>query len=418
MSSQTITIANPLAQTLTLPNGTILPNRLAKAAMSECLGDLNFAPTKKLTTLYRRFASGGAGLIITGHIMIDRRAVSEIGNIVVEDEQQLAGLQSWAAAAKSAGAIALAQINHPGRQVITGTGSHAVAPSPIGIHGTLGLFRAPRELTDYEIEQLIKRFANTAAIMVKAGFDGVEIHAAHGYLINQFLSPLTNQRSDKWGGDLVKRSRFLLEVVRAVRASVGSSAVVAVKLNSADFQRGGFESADAGQVIRWLNKEAVDLIEISGGTYESTAFMGVPAESMKASTKAREAYFLEFAELVREGLSVPLMLSGGFRTSAKMAEAINSGAIDLIGLARPLAMEPDLPSRLLSGSAKSSTVRPRQLGIKRIDGMADLIWHTTQLQRMGRGLDPAPDKHPLLTLAEYSWHFAPYTFARLTGGFK
>jgi 2,4-dienoyl-CoA reductase-like NADH-dependent reductase (Old Yellow Enzyme family) len=411
-------MTTPMAESLVLPNGTVLSNRLAKAAMSECLGDARSAPTERHVALYERWARGGPGLLITGNVMVDRRALGEAGNVAVEDDRDLPMLSRWAAAAKAGGAVTLAQLNHPGRQVLAGVSARPVAPSAVGVRGAAGIFRTPRELTGAEIEALIARFAAAAAVMVGAGFDGVEIHAAHGYLISQFLSPLTNLRTDAWGGDLARRSRLLLEVVRAVRLAVGPDAVVAVKLNSADFQRGGFDRHDAVEVIGMLNNELVDLVEISGGTYESTAFMGVPAQPVKASTRAREAYFLDFAEEIRDGLRVPLMVSGGFRTAAGMAAALDSGSVDLIGLGRPLALEPDLARRLLEGTAAASTAVPRQLGWRRFDGMTDLIWHTTQLQRMGRGRDPKPGRHPLLTLAEYSWHYAPHLAHRLTGGLR
>lgn len=408
--STTETFASPI----TLGNGLVLPNRLAKAAMSECLGDLSFAPTHRHVRLYERFARGGAGLIITGNVMVDRRAIGEVGNVAVEDARDLPMLQAWAAAAKSRGAIALAQINHPGRQVFAGVGPRPVAPSAVKVRGAAGVFRTPHALDSAEIEQLVSRFAASAHVLVDAGFDGVEIHAAHGYLISQFLSPLTNTRTDKWGGTLQNRVRFLLEVIAAVRAAVGAG-VVAVKLNSADFQRGGFEAGEAKEVVRMLNG-LVDLVEVSGGTYESTAFMGVTKDKIKASTRDREAYFLDFAESVRGDLDVPLMLTGGFRTRNGMAAAIASGAVDLIGLARPLALDPALPAHLMDGSVTASEDTPRRLGAARLDGIIDLIWHTTQLQRMGRGLDPVPQRHPLLTAAEYAWHYAPYVWTRIGGG--
>jgi 2,4-dienoyl-CoA reductase-like NADH-dependent reductase (Old Yellow Enzyme family) len=410
-----------LARPLTLPCGVTLPNRLAKSPMSEGLGDRHNAPTDRLARLYRRWSTSGAGLLVTGNVMVDSTALGEPGNVVVSDDRDVEALRSWAAAATSGGAQAWVQINHPGRQVVRGLNAQAVAPSAVGaVAGTGGLFATPRALTAPEIPGLIGRFARTARIVVDAGFTGVQIHAAHGYLISQFLSPLVNQRTDDWGGTPEKRRRFLLEIVRAVRSEIGPGVPLGVKLNSADFQRGGMTEDESAEVVLALAGEGIDLLEISGGTYESAAMMGVPAGPRKASTRAREAYFLDYAERVRAltstasttgttgtgsagpGAALPLMLSGGFRTAAAMSEAITSGAVDLIGLGRPLALEPDLPQRLLDGAATASTVRPRRTGIARIDGASETAWYTVQLWRMADGKDPDPGSHPVLNLARYS----------------
>jgi 2,4-dienoyl-CoA reductase-like NADH-dependent reductase (Old Yellow Enzyme family) len=403
-------LAVPLAVPLTLPCGVTLPNRLAKSPLSEGLGDRHNAPTDRLTRLYRRWSTSGAGLLVTGNVMVDSAALGEPGNVVVEDERDLEALRSWASVATSGGAHAWVQINHPGRQVVRGLNAQAVAPSAVGaVAGTGGLFAKPRALTPPEIHGLIGRFARTARVVVDAGFTGVQIHAAHGYLISQFLSPLVNRRTDDWGGTPERRRRFLLEIVRAVRGEIGPGVPLAVKLNSADFQRGGMTEDESAEIVLALAGEGIDLLEISGGTYESTAMMGVPAEPRKASTQVREAYFLDYAERVRAatgaggpGTRLPLMLSGGFRTAAAMSEAVSSGAVDLIGLGRPLALEPDLPRRLLDGSATASTVRPRRTGIAKIDGASETAWYTVQLWRMADGKDPDPRGHPVLNLARYS----------------
>jgi 2,4-dienoyl-CoA reductase-like NADH-dependent reductase (Old Yellow Enzyme family) len=239
MSTSTLTTATTLSTPLTLPNGATIKNRLVKAAMSEQLAGPANQPTAELERLYRRWAHGGAGLIITGNVMIDRRSIGEPLNVVVEDDRDLAPLRRWAAAAKTDGATALVQINHPGRQTLAGLSEVVVAPSAVPIE--MGpAFAKPRALTAEEIVEQIARFARTARIVVEAGFDGVQIHAAHGYLINQFLSPHTNRREDGWGGDPERRRRFLLEATRAVRAAIGPDKILAIKLNSADFQRGGF----------------------------------------------------------------------------------------------------------------------------------------------------------------------------------
>jgi 2,4-dienoyl-CoA reductase-like NADH-dependent reductase (Old Yellow Enzyme family) len=293
---------------LVLPGGATIKNRIVKAAMSEQLASLTGAPTPELERLFARWAAGGAGMLITGNVMIDQRSLGEPRNVVVEDERDMDALRRWAAAAKTHDTAAIVQVNHPGRQSFVGLSSRVVAPSavPIDYPGAA----KPRALTSDEVGELIARFAETARIVVDAGFDGVQLHGAHGYLISQFLSPAANQRDDEWGGDAERRRRFLLEVTRAVRAAIGPDRILAVKLNSSDFQRGGFTEQESLDVIAHLDAENIDLLEISGGTYESPAMTGTIAES----TRRREAYFLEFAESVREITTVPLMVTGGFRT--------------------------------------------------------------------------------------------------------
>ncbi len=376
-----------LATPLTLPSGTTVKNRLAKAAMSEQLGTPANATTPDLTRLYSRWAAGGVGLIITGNVMIDRRSIGEAMNVVVEDDRDITGLREWGAAAKSDGATALVQLNHPGRQTTRGLSELAVAPSAVPVD--LGpAFAKPRALTSDEITEIIERFATSARICVDAGFDGVQIHGAHGYLVSQFLSPRTNLRDDEWGGDPERRRRFLLEVTRAVRSAIGPDRVLSIKLNSADFQRGGFTEEESLDVIEQLDEESLDILEISGGTYESPAMSN---GGRSESTQSREAFFLEFAERVRGVTSTPLMVTGGFRTGAGMAEAISSGATDLIGLARPLALQPELPKALLaSPDSARSEFELKKIGIKKLDSAADLWWTQHQIQRLGAGKEPDP----------------------------
>ncbi|MDG3011883.1 NADH:flavin oxidoreductase/NADH oxidase family protein [Rhodococcus sp. D2-41] len=396
--------ATTLATPLPLPCGVTLPNRMAKAALSEGLGDKHNGPTARLDRLYRRWSGSGAGLLITGNVMIDRTAIGEPGNVVVEDTRHLAELRRWAESATAGGSRAWVQINHPGRQIPRHLSARPVAPSEIAIAGTGGAFARPRALNHQEILDLVQRFATAARTVVDAGFGGVQVHAAHGYLISQFLSPLTNQRDDEWGGSAQNRRRFLLEVVRATRAAVGPRVPVSVKLNSADFQRGGMTEDESVEVVLELADLGIDLLEISGGTYESTAMMGMPAEPAKDSTRAREAYFLDYAERVRsvtDARTLPLMLTGGFRTGGGMTDALESGAVDMIGLGRPLILEPDLPARLLAGTAQASTVRPRRIGIAKLDGASDLVWHSTQMWRLADGKEPLPNRHPALTIAHY-----------------
>ncbi|CAM2976077.1 NADH:flavin oxidoreductase/NADH oxidase family protein [Skermania piniformis] len=394
-----------LARPLPLPSGSSLANRIAKSALSEGLGDRDQAPTPSLIRLYRRWADSGAGLLITGNIMVDRRALGEVGNVAIEDDRHQELLRAWAAAATASGAQAWVQLNHPGRQAPRALNRTApVAPSAIAVSGAPGAFGTPRALTTPEIEEIIGRFATAARVAVAAGFTGVQIHAAHGYLISQFLSPLTNRRDDEWGGSPHRRRRFLLEIVRAVRAELGPAVPIGVKLNSADFQRGGMTEDESIEVVLALVAAGVDLLEVSGGNYESTAFMG--AAGVAASTRAREAYFLDYAERVRAavtraGHDLPLMVTGGFRTATVMDAAIADGAVDLVGLGRPLIIEPDLPRRILAGASGARRIEVKPIRIKHLEGMGELLWYGVQIRRLGRGKDPDPDRHPLRNLPQY-----------------
>ncbi|WP_176598925.1 hypothetical protein [Sphingobium sp. 15-1] len=281
---------NLLAQPLTLPNGVVLKNRLAKAAMSETLGTWANRPTAGLATLYERWAASGLGLIITGNVMIDCRALGEPGNVVIEDTADLPVLRDWASAATAQGAAIWAQLNHPGKQATKGLNAETIAPSAVPFREDMqGLFATPREMTAAEVEDVVRRFGVSAAVCKAAGFTGVQIHGAHGYLISQFLSPHHNRRTDDWGGTPEKRRRFVLAVYQEIRGQVGAEFPVAIKLNSADFQRGGFSEAESLDTIRALAQAGVDLIEISGGTYEAPAMSG-GLEDSKASTREREAY--------------------------------------------------------------------------------------------------------------------------------
>ncbi|OUZ09476.1 NADH:flavin oxidoreductase [Aeromicrobium sp. PE09-221] len=393
-----------LAQPLELPNGFVIPNRLVKAALSEGLGRKDFSPGTRIRNLYSRWAHCGVGLSITGNVMVDRTQTGEPGNVVVEDHRDLDDLVAWAETARAGGSKAWVQINHPGRQIPRTVGMHPVAPSAIALPGGAKLFAKPRELTAAEIQEIIGRFATAAAVVTEAGFDGVQIHGAHGYLISQFLSPLSNQRTDDWGGTPEKRHRFVLEIVRAIRAEVGVDVPVGIKLNSADFQKGGFSEDESLEVVHKLAEEGIDLLEVSGGTYTTSAMLGVD-DSLKESTRKREAYFMAYAERVRADLpDLPLMLTGGFRTADGMVEALQSGAIDLVGLGRPLCVQPDFPAELLAGTADDSVVVPHRTGIRLLDNITEITHYSVQLWRMGNGKEPAPDRHPAFNVSQYLLH--------------
>lgn len=378
-----------LGNPLRFDNGVTLQNRIAKAAMTEALAEDGGRPSAALVRLYRRFAQGGAGLVITGNVMIDGRSLERPGNVILESEDTLPALTEWATAAQGNGTIAIVQLSHPGRQVQRFVNPHPVAPSAVAAVQFMKSFAPPRALASDEIEDVKRRFVLAATLCERAGFGGVQLHSAHGYLLSQFLSPLTNRRTDGWGGSLENRARLLLELVAAVRSATSPRFVISVKLNSADFQRGGFGEDDSLRVIGWLQEAGIDLLEISGGNYESPE-MFTGADAHASSTRLREAFFLRFAEKVRGVARTPLMVTGGFRSRRAMEEALAAGHLDVVGLARPLALEPDLPLRLIARTVERSLAMPRRFLFRKLDMLADGAWYWMQLRRLGAGLEPNP----------------------------
>ncbi|MBF9066617.1 NADH:flavin oxidoreductase/NADH oxidase family protein [Streptacidiphilus fuscans] len=389
-------MAGALFSPLHLPSGAVLPNRIAKAAMEENLAAAGQVPDRKLIDLYLRWAAGGTGLLITGNVMVHAEALTGPGGVVLDDAAPLAPFVAWAKAGKSAGGKIWMQINHPGRQIASDMPGVVWGPSDVGVDlGRLSSrFGKPVAMTADQIEATVKRFAVTARRAEEAGFDGVEIHAAHGYLLSQFLSPLVNKRTDRWGGSLENRARMLLDVVRAVRSVVSPSFAVAVKLNSADFQRGGFDADDARQVIEWLAPLGVDLVELSGGSYESPAMAGRPAD---ARTAAREAYFLELAKDLLTTSPLPLMLTGGI-TRRETAEAVLDSGVHVVGMATALSVTPDLPNRWVEGREADRQMRPVAWSNKALASAAGMAMVRRQLRRIARGNAPKPGTRPAVAL--------------------
>lgn len=402
-----------LGRELALPCGAALPNRLAKAAMTEGLASTAGVPTAALERLYGCWSDGGAGLLITGNVIVDANHLERPGNVVIAgapDDTLRRALAGWAQAAKRAGNAVWVQLSHAGRQTQKRVNPRPQAPSALRLALPGGQFGTPVALAEPEIAELIERFAIAAQAVYEAGFDGVQIHAAHGYLLSQFLSPRSNVREDRYGGVLEHRARLLLEIYDTIRARVGPGFAVAVKLNSADFQRGGFAFEDSLQVARWLQERGIDLIEISGGTYEQPKLLGIaglePEErpDVARSTLEREAYFVDFALAMRRELSVPLMVTGGFRSRAAMEHAIEAGAADLIGIGRPLCVQTDAPARLLAGADDLPRFEgrlrllPPGLGflnrwntLRTLGAFATQYWFYAQLDALGHGGEAEPD---------------------------
>ncbi|MFL8992044.1 NADH:flavin oxidoreductase/NADH oxidase family protein [Pseudomonas sp. QLc11A] len=381
---------------LNLPNGQTIANRIAKAAMEENLANTDQVPDQALLRLYQAWAEGEAGLLLTGNVMIDRRAMTGPGGVALEDERHLKRFRQWASVGRAGGAHFWMQLNHPGRQTMANLGQQALAPSAVALD--LGqfskMFTEPKPMGEDDIQEVIRRFATSAALAEKAGFTGVQIHAAHGYLLSQFLSPLTNRRTDRWGGPLENRARLLLSVVEAVRQAVSPQFCVSVKLNSADFQRGGFDADDARQVILWLNEQPIDLLELSGGSYEAPAMQG---EARDGRTLAREAYFLEMAGELASVARMPVMVTGGIRRLAIVEQVLDSG-IAMAGIGTALAVEPHLVKHWREGKHSHPQLPPIQWKRKPLAALASMAVVKFQLHRLSRGRKTRPEVSALWAL--------------------
>lgn len=418
-----------IATSLRLPCGAVLPNRLCKSAMTEGVADAWHRATPRHARLYRTWREGGIGLSITGNVMVDRGVLERPGNVAIDptdprttDAAARARLAAWARAGTGDGAHLWMQVSHAGRQSPRYVTTRTVGPSAVGLE-LLGNYARPRALDEREIRDFIARFGAAAAIARECGFSGVQVHGAHGYLASAFLSPVTNHREDAWGGPVANRARFLLEAVRATRAAVGPDFPVSVKLNSDDFRKGGFSHADCLEVVRLLGEASIDLLEISGGTYEQPRLLGHEgladsAMPVRASTRAREAYFIEYADAIRRVATMPLLLTGGFRSRAAMDAALAEGACDVVGLGRPLVTEPELPRRLLSGATAAAVAHERELvfaprgwrsptsrflALRVANVLGAQGWYYRNIARIADGL--APDTRPRLASA-IGWYLA------------
>ncbi|TDU32230.1 2,4-dienoyl-CoA reductase-like NADH-dependent reductase (Old Yellow Enzyme family) [Panacagrimonas perspica] len=407
---------------LRLPCGAVLKNRLAKAAMTEGLADSMNRVTERHYRLYERWAKNGFGLMLTGNVHGDRRQLERPGNIVIDGNGGLDELRKLARIGTRDGAHFWMQINHPGRQTSAGINAKPLAPSAITLPMPLAAPGEAQEMTVAQIKDVTRRFVHVATTAREAGFTGVQIHAAHGYLFSNFLSPLANHRQDEYGGSLENRARVLMETLAATRKAVGADFPISVKLNSADFQRGGFGPEESMQVVRWLSDAGLDLLEISGGNYEQMQMVGMGDEAaatgrkVSASTAAREAYFLDYAKQVRPLVKMPLMITGGMRSLSVMDESLASGDCDVVGVGRPICTDPeDCGAKLLRGEATGLPAMERQLSLPRdafgpdtddathkvLESFGQLGWYCLQLIRMGDGKEPNLDMSLAEALAGY-----------------
>ena len=336
------TLFRPLA----LPCGVVLKNRLAKSAMSDSLGDGRGNPTPSQMRLYERWAKGGAAVAIVGEVQGEPGYAEKPGNLVITPQSDRAAFQALAQRGAADGAALWLQLGHAGAMAYPPTSTPA-GPSALDLPGL-----SCAALTRDEIQALPYSFARTAALAKELGFGGVQVHAAHGFLLSQFLSPLFNRRSDAYGGDIRARQRLLLEVIEAVRGAVGGDFPVAVKLNATDQLDGGLDEDDALDVVANLGPAGIDLIDISGGTY-------FPGATSASDSAGKGPYFVDFARRARERTQVPLMTTGGFKTLQQASEAVASGATDMVGLARALALDPALPNAWRQSGAAADPAFPR-----------------------------------------------------------
>jgi 2,4-dienoyl-CoA reductase-like NADH-dependent reductase (Old Yellow Enzyme family) len=381
---------------LVLPNGIEIKNRFVKAAMEENMAQDHQLPGIALKNLHAAWAKGGVGMIITGNVMVDKMAMTGPGGVVLEADTPIEPFRAWAEIAKQNNTTVIMQINHPGRQVFKKMGGKVLSPSDVALNlgKHSGLFSQPKAMSEGEIEDVIARFVITAKRAEEAGFDGVEIHAAHGYLVSQFLSPLTNVRKDQWGGELQDRAKLLYDIIREVKNSCGKRFIVSVKLNSADFQRGGFDVADAIEVVKALNTKGLDFIELSGGSYEAPAMQG---KSGDERTLAREAYFLTFAKQIAQHSRIPVMTTGGIKRLA-VANEVLAANMDLVGIASALAFNPALINQWTVDQDTLGHIPATPWKDKTLSGLANMALVKRQLRRLGKGDTPNVNASPLLTL--------------------
>jgi 2,4-dienoyl-CoA reductase-like NADH-dependent reductase (Old Yellow Enzyme family) len=376
--------ADVLFTPLTLPCGRVLKNRIAKAAMSDSLGDGTGHPTTTQCRLYERWAEGGVALSLIGEVQGRSDVAEKPGNLVLNDQSDIERFQRLARCGSQHGSGLWLQLGHAGALAYPPT-SVPKGPSALDLPGL-----NCEALSLAEIRALPEEFARTARLGKGAGFGGVQIHAAHGFLLSQFLSPLFNQREDAYGGSIDNRQRLLIEVIRAVRVAVSPEFPIAVKLNATDQLEGGLSQVDALEVVEALDQEAVDLLDISGGTY----FPGAPSASDGA---ASGPYFLDFARQARQKTTLPLMLTGGFKSLAQARDAVAEGSVDIIGLARGLALVPDLPRQWRQGHCA-------ELAFPRFETAPEggvTAWYTMRLTRLGEDRDTESSGSLEEALADY-----------------
>lgn len=317
--------------------------------------DARGIPSDNLINVYKRWGEGQLGTILTGNIMIELDQLEAAGNAIIPRNEEPKGerfeaFKKLAAESKAHGSLIIGQVSHPGRQVGNTIQKDPVSASDVQLEGNvMGMeFAKPHPASAEEIERIIEGFTHAAEYLHKAGYDGIELHGAHGYLLAQFLAESTNKRTDKYGGSLANRSRIIMEIADRIHSRVPKDFILGIKINSVEFQKGGFNTDECKELCANLETKQFDFVELSGGTYEELAF-----GHKKESTKKREAFFLEFAEAIVPALTkTKTYITGGFKSVGAMVNALNT--VDGVGLARPVCQEPRLCADILSGKVKGA----------------------------------------------------------------
>ncbi len=382
-----------LDEPLELRCGLVLENRLCRAAMTEGIAGPRNDPNERHFRLYAENARAGAGLVLTGNAMVDRRHLERARNVVIDSATDEAALDRWAQSA--AATPTLIQLSHPGRQTNRFIQPHPVAPSDGPAVPLAGLFAPPRALGLSEIADVRERFVGAGVQVVGAGFAGVELHAAHGYLLDSFLDLEHNRRHDEYGGSLENRARLLREIVEGLRAALPASAAIAIKLDARD---GGDE--ELAELAVLLERAGADLLEISGGNYVSPAMLGFDADGNELHSE-HESPFWSSAAAVSEATELPVMLTGGFRSRGEVERALSGGVCAMVGVGRPLAVWPSMAGRFVRGETDTLERPAPRLGgpaplRKMLGAAAGSGWHRIQLARS------AADRPPLLKLPAFA----------------
>ena len=410
-----------LKDKITLPCGAQIKNRICKAAMTERIAFADNYTNQRHLNLYKKWAEGDIGILLTGNVQVDKNHLEGPANVCIEENtyaEQLPLLRKWAEERTKDNTHLWMQISHAGRQTPGEINSSPKAPSSVQLKIPGRNYGVPSALSTEEINEIIKKFTFVAKIARETGFTGIQIHSAHGYLLSEFLSPDINLREDEWGGTVENRSRIHVEIIKSIRREVGEDFPISVKMNSADFQKGGFSPDDSIQVAKIIEAAGVDNIEISGGTYEQPRLLGLDnvsinpdrSEVRKESTIAREAYFLEYAEKIKKNIQIPLMVTGGFRTKEGMESAVKSGACEIVGVGRPLCANPFAIKEMFDGKIEQLPIYEKTLSlgpwifspsspfrlIQALNAFGAQAWFYQQIKRMG------DNKLPDLSLGLFS----------------